>query len=58
VEVIAAQFGKTRPEVARRRALAAAATMIGALTMSRVVTDSELSADILREAEKHLVNSR
>ena len=58
VGVIGSQFGKTRPEVARRRALAAAATMIGALTMSRVVTDSELSADILREAEKHLVNSR
>ena len=58
VGVIASQFGKTRPDVARRRALAAAATMIGALTMSRVVTDSELSADILREAEKQLVNSR
>jgi TetR/AcrR family transcriptional regulator, transcriptional repressor for nem operon len=58
VGAIGSQFGKTRPEVARRRALAAAATMIGALTMSRVVTDSELSADILREAEKHLVNSR
>jgi hypothetical protein len=26
--------------------------------MSRIVTDSELSADILREAEKQLVNSR
>jgi TetR/AcrR family transcriptional regulator, transcriptional repressor for nem operon len=58
VEVIAAQFGKTRPEVARRRALVAAATMIGALTMSRIVTDSELSAGILREAEKQLVKSR
>jgi TetR/AcrR family transcriptional regulator, transcriptional repressor for nem operon len=56
--VIASQFGKTRPEVARRRALAAAVTMIGALTMSRIVTDSELSADILREAEKQLVNPR
>ena len=32
--------------------------MIGAITMSRIVTDSELSADILREAEKQLVNSR
>ena len=50
--VIAAQFERTRPEVARRQALAAAATMIGALTMSRVVRDSKLSADILREAAK------
>jgi TetR/AcrR family transcriptional repressor of nem operon len=58
VGVIAYQFGKTRPDVARRRALVAAATMIGALTMSRMVTDSELSAGILREAKKQLVNSR
>ncbi len=57
VNIIAAESGKTRPDVARRRALVAVATMIGALTMSRVVTDSELSASILREAEKQLVNS-
>jgi len=58
VGVIASQFGKARPDVARRRALVAAATMIGALTMSRIVTDSELSASILREAEKQLVTPR
>jgi TetR/AcrR family transcriptional repressor of nem operon len=58
VNIIAAESGKTRPDVARRRALVAAATMIGALTMSRIVTDSELSAAILREAAKQLVNSR
>jgi TetR/AcrR family transcriptional regulator, transcriptional repressor for nem operon len=58
VGVIGAQFGRTPPAVARRRALVAAATMIGALTMSRIVTDSELSAGILREAEKQLVSSR
>jgi TetR/AcrR family transcriptional regulator, transcriptional repressor for nem operon len=57
VDIIAAESGKTRPDVARRRALVAASTMIGALTMSRMVTDSELSAGILREAEKQLVNS-
>ncbi len=57
VDIIAAEFGKTRPDVARRRALVAAATMIGALTMSRIVTDSELSAGILREAGKQLVKS-
>ena len=57
VEIIASQFGNTRPDLARRRALVAAATMIGALTMSRIVTDAELSADILREAERQLINS-
>src|ERR1700736_5109483 len=58
VGVIASQFGKTPPDVARRRALVAAATMIGALTISRIVTDSDLSAGILREAEKQLGTSR
>jgi TetR/AcrR family transcriptional regulator, transcriptional repressor for nem operon len=58
VDIIAAEFGKTRPDVAKRRALVAASTMIGALTMSRIVTDSQLSAGILREAEKQLVNWR
>ena len=55
VNIIAAESGKTRADVARRRALVAAATMIGALTMSRIVTDPELSAAILREAGKQLV---
>ena len=58
VEAIASQSGKTRPDVARRRAMVAAATMIGALTMSRIVTDPELSSAILREAAKHLVDSQ
>ena len=42
---------------ARRRAVAAAATMIGALTMSRVVTDQGLSAEILREAQRSLIRA-
>jgi hypothetical protein len=32
-------------------------TMIRALTMSRIVSDSELSSAILHEARKHLVSS-
>jgi TetR/AcrR family transcriptional repressor of nem operon len=48
--------GKARTAEARRRALVAAATMIGALALSRVVTDSELSAEILRAAEKSLAD--
>ena len=50
--------GKAATADARRRALVAAATMIGAVTMSRVVTDPELSAEILREAEKSLMAAR
>jgi TetR/AcrR family transcriptional repressor of nem operon len=46
--------GKAGTADARRRALVAAATMIGAVTISRVVTDPGLSAEILREAEKSL----
>jgi hypothetical protein len=32
--------------------------MIGALTMSRIVTDPKLSAEVLREAEKSLADAR
>jgi TetR/AcrR family transcriptional regulator, transcriptional repressor for nem operon len=54
LKLVAGQFGKLPPATARRRALVAVSTMIGALTMSRIVTDSELSAEILKEAEKSL----
>jgi TetR/AcrR family transcriptional repressor of nem operon len=54
VEIMAGQFGKIPAAIARRRALVAASTMIGALTMSRIVTDPELSAEILKEAEMSL----
>jgi len=54
VEIMAGQFSDARPAAARRRALVAVSTMIGALTMSRIVTDPKLSAEILKEAEKSL----
>jgi TetR/AcrR family transcriptional repressor of nem operon len=56
VNVLAGKSGRVPPEVARRRALVAVSTMIGAVTMSRMVTDAELSADILVEAEKSLTD--
>jgi TetR/AcrR family transcriptional regulator, transcriptional repressor for nem operon len=56
VEIMAGQFGKMPPDVARQRALVAVSTMIGALTMSRIVTDPELSAEILKEAEKSVTD--
>lgn len=55
MDVVARQFGKVRADVARGRALSALATMIGALTMSRMVDDPDLSAEILRQAKRHLL---
>ena len=46
--------GKSDTRDARRRALVAVSTLIGALTMSRVVDDPDLSAEILSEVEKSL----
>ncbi len=54
VDIMAAQLGTARTAEARRTALVAVSTMIGALTMSRVVTDPKLSAEILREVKKSL----
>jgi TetR/AcrR family transcriptional regulator, transcriptional repressor for nem operon len=54
VDIMTGQFGKAKRADARRKALVAVSTMIGALTMSRMVTDPELSAEILREAKKSL----
>ena len=51
VDLLAA---KSRGKGARRRALVAASTLIGALTMARVVSDPKLSAEILSEVEKGL----
>ncbi len=44
------------PDVARRRALVAVSTMIGALTMSRIATDPALSGEILRSAEESMAH--
>jgi TetR/AcrR family transcriptional repressor of nem operon len=56
VEIIAAQYEGTRPDLARQRALTAASMMIGALTMSRIVTDPELSSEILSQANSYLAD--
>src|SRR5262249_9731005 len=46
--------GRAGTAEARGRALVAASAMIGAVTMSRVVSDPELSAELLSEVEKSL----
>jgi TetR/AcrR family transcriptional repressor of nem operon len=53
VDVLAGQFEQAKPSEARKRAIAAAATLIGALTMARIVNDEALSESILRSAIEH-----
>jgi TetR/AcrR family transcriptional repressor of nem operon len=55
VEIVAQGYDGLRPREARTRAIAAVATMIGALTMARVVTDEVLSEDILRSAREKIL---
>ena len=50
VETLAGEFEGIRPDQAKKRALAAAATLVGALTISRIVTDPALSKTILQQA--------
>jgi TetR/AcrR family transcriptional repressor of nem operon len=57
VGILAGQFGELTPAEARRRALVWASTMIGALAMARMVTDPELSAEILRVAEASITEA-
>ena len=56
VEVVATQYRRTKPKAAKARALVAVTAMVGAVMMSRIVTDPELSAAILRHTKKHLLN--
>jgi len=55
VDVLARHCGTLRSDQARKRAMVAAATMIGALTMARVVNDPELSDSILKNSADSLL---
>jgi TetR/AcrR family transcriptional regulator, transcriptional repressor for nem operon len=57
VDTIAGQLDGLSPAAAKKEALFMLSTMIGAVTMARMVTDPDLSASILREARKHLTRS-
>jgi TetR/AcrR family transcriptional repressor of nem operon len=50
--------GKSKGKDARRRAMVAASTMIGAMTMARIVNDPELSSEILSAVETSLTDGR
>ena len=54
IDIIAGQLTNIRPDTARKRALVVMSTMIGALTMARVVDDPGFSDTILRQAERHI----
>jgi TetR/AcrR family transcriptional repressor of nem operon len=56
VDVVAKQYRRTKPAAAKARALVALSAMIGAVMMSRIVTDPELSAAILHHTKKHLLD--
>ncbi|SRR6266542_1317266 len=57
LDVLASRYDTLRPDQAKKRAIAAAATMIGALTMARVVKDPELSDSILKNAVDSILRS-
>src|SRR6516165_2667989 len=57
VDALAGGFDEGTLDEARRRAMVAALTLIGALTVSRVVTDQALSDAILRNAEDSITGS-
>jgi TetR/AcrR family transcriptional regulator, transcriptional repressor for nem operon len=54
VNTLSRHFKGTRPDVVRRRALVALSTMVGALTLSRMMTQTELSDLLLQDAAEHV----
>jgi TetR/AcrR family transcriptional regulator, transcriptional repressor for nem operon len=54
VDVVAKQFRRGKSETAKGRAEFIVCAMVGALTMSRMVTDPALSASILEQTRKWL----
>jgi TetR/AcrR family transcriptional repressor of nem operon len=53
-DVIATHLDDVSPAAAKKEALALLATMVGAMTMARVVSDKRVAAAILAEAKKNL----
>ncbi len=56
IDIIAGLTGEKKPKIARERALAAVATIVGAMTLARVVDDPQLSKAILHSAEASITN--
>ena len=54
VNLLAGGYAGLRPDSAKRQALVALSTMVGALTLARLVTEPKLSDVLLRDAAKHV----
>lgn len=57
IELLAAQSASGKSESERARALVTMCTMMGALTLSRMASRADLSAEILETAVSHLTKS-
>lgn len=57
IELIADQMPRRRTEAANSKATLVLSAMVGAITLSRIVTDPEVSEAILRETKRQLLNS-
>ncbi len=57
VDIVAGQIDEAKPEEAKKRAMVAVSTMIGALTISRIMNDKRLSKSLLRNAQEALTGS-
>jgi len=57
VELIASRLEGLSPAAAKKEAITMLSTMIGAMTMARIVDDPDLSATILRQAYKRLTQA-
>src|ERR1700758_765553 len=56
-DLLASASAGARPDAAKRRALVALSTMVGALTLARLVTEPKLSDQLLRDVAKHVSTS-
>jgi TetR/AcrR family transcriptional repressor of nem operon len=57
LELIAEQMPRRKHEAAKSDAIFVLSAMVGAITLSRIVTNPELSAAILRDTKRHLKNA-
>ena len=54
VDILAGGYAGMRADTAKRRALVALSTMVGALTLAGLVTEPALSDELLRDAARHV----
>jgi TetR/AcrR family transcriptional repressor of nem operon len=57
VDIVAASYPRPNSAAARKKAMVAVATMIGALTMSRILTDRDASTTLLEAARAAILRN-